>query len=371
MSRFSFELLAADSGTKSRLGRITTAHGTVETPVFMPVGTNATVKTLGSEDLEALGAEIILSNAYHNALRPGDETVARMGGLHGFMKWPRVILTDSGGFQVFSLESMRKVTEEGVRFRSHWDGTELFWTPEKVVGIQVNLGSDITMPLDECVALPATATKVREAAERTLRWLDRALRTERPEHQALFGIVQGGIDPELRRFSARETIARECDGYSIGGLSVGEEKGAMLEMIELVTEELPSSKPRYLMGVGTPLDLAEGVARGIDMFDCVMPTRNARNGTLFTSRGTVSIKKAEFKEDERPLDETCSCIACRRYTRAYLHHLYRLNEILGLRLNTIHNLTFYLGWMTRIRTAIREGRFASLLTEARDIFLTT
>jgi queuine tRNA-ribosyltransferase len=368
MNPFSFELQKSDSETKARLGRLTTAHGTVETPVFMPVGTHATVKTLGSEDLEALGAEIILSNAYHNALRPGDESVARQGGLHGFMKWPRAILTDSGGFQVFSLESLRKVSEEGVKFRSHWDGTELFWTPERVVEIQRNLGSDITMPLDECVALPSPEAKVREAAERTLRWLDRALATPRHPWQALFGIVQGGIDPDLRRFSARETIGRACEGYSIGGLSVGEEKGAMLEMISVTTEELPALKPRYLMGVGTPLDLAEGVALGVDMFDCVMPTRNARNGTLFTSEGTLGIKRAEFKEDQRPLDETCGCIACRRYTRAYLHHLFRNREILGLRLNTLHNVTFYLDWMRQIRVAIREGRLGRFLAAARDKF---
>lgn len=365
---FSFELLKTDGQTNARLGRLHTAHGVVETPVFIPVGTHATVKTLGSEDLEAMGAQILLSNAYHNALRPGDELIAKQGGLHQFMKWPRAILTDSGGFQVFSLESLRKVTEEGVRFRSHWDGTEFFWTPEKVVEIQARLGSDVTMPLDECVALPAPAGKVREAAERTLRWLDRALQTERPPWQALFGIVQGGTDPELRRFSALETIRRECDGYAIGGLSVGEEKPAMLEMTARVAEEIPSSKPRYLMGVGTPLDLAESVALGIDLFDCVMPTRNARNGTLFTCEGTLSIKRAEFKEDGRPLDENCKCIACRRYTRSYLHHLFRNGEILGLRLNTIHNVTFYLGWMEKIRAAIREGRFEAFLGSARNKF---
>jgi queuine tRNA-ribosyltransferase len=368
MGRFTFELERTDAATNGRLGRMVTAHGKIETPVFMPVGTQATVKTLGSEDLEALGAEIILSNAHHNAIRPGDRTIANLGGLHAFMNWPRAILTDSGGFQVFSLESIRKVTEEGVKFRSHWDGTEFFWTPERVVEIQRNLGSDVTMPLDECIALPAPPKRVRDAAERTLRWLDRALATPRNDGQALFGIVQGGTDLELRKFSAEETVRRECDGYAIGGLSVGEEKSAMLESISVVTGILPAEKPRYLMGVGTPLDLAEGVALGVDMFDCVMPTRNARNGTLFTSEGTVAIKKAEYREDLRPLDPGCACPTCRRYTRAYLHHLFRSGEILGLRLNTIHNVAFYLGWMKGIREAIREGRFPEFLAAARDKF---
>lgn len=365
---FSYELGLTDSGSQARLGKLSTPHGTIDTPVFMPVGTQATVKTLGSEDLEHLDAQVILSNAYHNSLRPGDELIARQGGLHEFMKWPRAILTDSGGFQVFSLESLRKITEEGVKFRSHWDGSECFWTPERVVQIQANLGSDITMPLDECVALPSPQSKVKEAAERTLRWLDRALATPRGEGQALFGIVQGGIDPELRRFSVAETIKRECDGFSIGGLSVGEEKGDMLEMVAIVTEQLPTTKPRYLMGVGTPLDLAENVALGVDMFDCVMPTRNARNGTLFTSQGTLGIRKAQFKEDQGPLDPACSCIACKRYTRAYLHHLFRNSEILGLRLNTIHNVAFYLDWMRKIRASIKGGTFGKFLAAARETF---
>ncbi len=366
MARFNFTLRKEDADSKARLGLLTTAHGDIETPVFMPVGTNATVKTLGSEDLEALGAGIILSNAYHNSIRPGDARIAGLGGLHGFMKWNRSILTDSGGFQVFSLEALRKVTEDGVRFRSHLDGAEIYWTPEKVMEIQANLGSDIIMPLDQCPALPAPKEKVREAMERTLRWLDRSLALRKNGTQALFGIVQGGVNPELRGFSARETATRVCDGYAIGGLSVGEAKPEMFSSLEIAVAELPKEKPRYLMGVGTPLDLIECVARGTDMFDCVMPTRNARNGTLFVREGTISIKKAEFAQDERPLDEKCGCPTCRRYSRAYLHHLFRANEILGLRLNTIHNVHFYLDWMRRIRAAIAEGTFAQLLSQARQ-----
>ncbi|HLG20617.1 MAG TPA: tRNA guanosine(34) transglycosylase Tgt [Bdellovibrionota bacterium] len=358
-----FEILTTDPSSSARRGRLSTPHGVIDTPVFMPVGTNATVKTLGAEDLEAMGSQIILSNAYHNTLRPGDERIGRLGGLHKFMNWNGAILTDSGGFQVFSLESLREITEEGVRFRSHVDGLEIFWTPEKVMEIQANLGSDIVMPLDECPALPAPAEKIREAAERTLRWLERSLKSPRTEAQALFGIVQGGIDPELRRWSARRTLSLECEGYAIGGLSVGEEKKAMLEMVAITAEELPKQKPRYLMGVGTPMDLIESVAHGIDMFDCVLPTRNARNGTLFVAPGTLAIKNAEFKEDERPIEDGCECLTCRRYSRAYLHHLFRANEILGLRLNTIHNLTFYLTWMKRIREALATGRFGELRRE--------
>ncbi len=369
MKLYSFHLIDSDKKTSARVGRITTVHGTVETPVFMPVGTNATVKTLGSEDLEAMGFTILLSNAYHNAIRPGDELIARQGGLHQFMKWPRAILTDSGGFQIFSLESLRKVTEEGAMFRSHVDGTSMFWTPEKVVQIQTHLGSDITMPLDECIALPQEESKVREAAERTLRWLDRALAQARPPYQALFGIIQGGITPALRKFSVLETIARNCDGYAIGGLSVGEEKQEMLDMVELIAEKVPKDRARYLMGVGTPLDLVEAVALGIDMFDCVIPTRNARNGTLFVDGGQLSIKRAEFKEDQRPIDPNCNCLACGRYTRAYLHHLFRANEILGIRLNTIHNLTYYSSWMKRIRHAIKEDKFSEFLKQARQNIL--
>jgi queuine tRNA-ribosyltransferase len=364
-----FELLQISADHRARLGKLTTPHGSIDTPVFMPVGTNATVKTLDSGDLENLGAQIILSNAYHNTIRPGDDLIRELGGLHKFMNWSGAILTDSGGFQVFSLETLRKVSEEGVVFRSHLDGTEFSFTPERVMEIQSRLGSDIAMPLDQCPSLPSSIEAIREATERTLRWLDRSLASRKNPTQALFGIVQGGVDPDLRRFSAKETASKDCDGFSIGGLSVGEEKKEMYDTIDVVTEILPKDKPRYLMGVGTPLDLIEGVARGIDMFDCVMPTRNARNGTLFTSFGKLSIKRAEFRNDKRPIDEACACVTCRRYNRAYLHHLFRTNEILGLRLNTLHNLTHYLSWMTKIRASIRAGTFAELLNKARE-FLT-
>ncbi len=365
-----FEVEKRDARTNARTGVVHTSHGDVPTPVFMPVGTHATVKTLDASDLEELDAKIILSNAYHNALRPGDELVNDLGGLHGFMKWDRAILTDSGGFQVFSLASLRRLDDQGVTFRSHWDGSEVVWTPEKVVRIQRNLGSDIMMPLDQCIELPASEDRVEEALERTLRWLDRSLKEPRKETQHLFGIVQGGISPSLRRRSAEETIQRDCPGFSIGGLSVGEEKSAMYEMVDVVTEILPQEKPRYLMGVGTPLDLVEGVARGVDMFDCVMPTRNARNGTLFVHEGKINIKRSEYRNDDRPLEEGCSCLACRRYSRAYLHHLFRVNEILALRLNTLHNITFYLNWMREIREAICEGEFDAFLKKARESLTT-
>lgn len=366
MGGLSFKIEQSCTDTLARTGSFSTSHGDVQTPVFMPVGTHATVKTLDASDLEHLDAKIILSNAYHNALRPGDELVAKQGGLHGFMKWPRAILTDSGGFQVFSLAALRKLDDSGVKFQSHWDGSEVVWTPEKVVQIQRNLGSDIIMPLDQCIALPAEDSKVEEALERTLLWLDRSIAEPKAKHQSLFGIVQGGVSPSLRKRSAEETLQRECQGYSIGGLSVGEEKSAMYEMVDVVTEILPKKKPRYLMGVGTPLDMAEAVARGVDMFDCVMPTRNARNGTLFVHDGKISIKNAQYKNDSRPLEEGCPCLACQRYNRAYLHHLFRVNEILALRLNTLHNLTFYLGWMSEIRVAVREGTFDAFLRAARE-----
>lgn len=354
---YSFTVLHNDKNTRARLGKVETSHSTIETPVFMPVGTNATVKTLDKKDLETLNPAIILSNAYHNYLRPGHKVVSQMGGLHKFMNWNRSILTDSGGFQVFSLKEFRKVTEEGVTFQSHIDGSKHSWTPESVIDIQKHLGSDIMMPLDVCTALPATEESIREAALQTLRWLDRAMKVERPAHQSLHGIVQGGVDPQIRKFSALETAVRNCDGYSIGGLSVGEEKHHMYEMIDICCDVLPKDKTRYLMGVGTPQDLVEGVYRGVDMFDCVMPTRNARNGTLFTSHGKVSIKKAEHQLSELPLDSNCSCFTCANHTRAYLHHLNRCEETLGLRLNTIHNVHYYLNLMTRIRKAIASDMY--------------
>ncbi len=356
---YNFTVLHSDKNTRARLGKIHTAHSVIETPVFMPVGTNATVKTLGKNDLETLNPSIILSNAYHNYLRPGHKVVSQMGGLHKFMNWNQSILTDSGGFQIFSLKHFRKVTEEGVTFQTHLDCSKHAWTPESVIDIQKHLGSDIMMPLDVCLELPATEEATREAALQTLRWLDRALKVERPSHQSLHGIIQGGISPEVRRFSALETVSRNCDGYSIGGLSVGEEKNHMYGMIDVCCDIIPKDKTRYLMGVGTPQDLVEGVYRGIDMFDCVMPTRNARNGTLFTSHGKVTIKKVEHQTDERPLDENCECFTCKNHTRAYLQHLNRCDETLGLRLNTIHNVHYYLNLMKRIRAAIASDSYES------------
>lgn len=364
---YQFQILHQDSTSRARLGKIQTTKNVIDTPVFMPVGTNATVRTLDQHDLETLNPSIILSNAYHNYLRPGSNVIEKMGGLHKFMNWKGSILTDSGGFQVFSLQDFVKVTEDGIAFQSHLDGSRHAWTPEAVVGIQKQLGSDIMMPLDVCTELPASVEKVREAALLTLRWLDRALKVEKHPHQSIHGIVQGGIEAEIRKFSAIETCQRECDGYSIGGLSVGEEKNAMHDMISICDEILPQNKPRYLMGVGTPTDLVESVYRGVDMFDCVMPTRNARNGTLFTSQGKVSIKKSEHQTDPSPLDENCDCYTCRTHTKAYLHHLHRCEETLGLRLNTIHNVHYYLSIMKRIREAISKNEYASF----RKNFLTS
>jgi queuine tRNA-ribosyltransferase len=360
---YQFTVTHSDKNTRARLGKIQTSRSVIETPVFMPVGTNATVKTLDVQDLKALDPSIILSNAYHNYLRPGHKVISQMGGLHKFMNWDRSILTDSGGFQVFSLKDFRKVSEEGVAFRSHIDGSKHFYTPEGVIDIQIHLGSDIMMPLDVCLEMPATKEATQEAALQTLRWLDRALKVERPAHQSLHGIIQGGIDPEVRRFSSLETVARNCDGYSIGGLSVGEEKVHMYGMIDVCTDIIPKDKTRYLMGVGTPQDLVEGVYRGIDMFDCVMPTRNARNGTLFTSHGKVTIKKAENQLSQKPLDENCDCYTCQNHTRGYLHHLHRCDETLGLRLNTIHNIRYYLNLMKRIRAAIAKDEYQTFYRE--------
>jgi queuine tRNA-ribosyltransferase len=354
---YDFTVLKEDTQSRARLGRLVTSRSTIETPVFMPVGTNITIKTLDTQDIELLDPQIILSNAYHNFLRPGDEVVARRGGLHGFMNWDRSILTDSGGFQVFSLDAFSKVTPEGVEFRSHIDGTKFQWTPERVIEIQKNLGSDIMMPIDVCTGLPASHQKLQEAAKLTLAWLDRALKVERPAHQSLHGIIQGGTDPELRRFSTLETVARDCDGYSIGGLSVGEEPQAMYDAVEICTQDMPKDKTRYLMGVGTPIDLVENVYRGVDMFDCVMPTRNARNGSLFSTQGRIHIRKAKYKEVDEPIDPACDCYTCQHYSAAYLHHLFKCNEYLALRLNTIHNLRYYLNLMKRIRQAIAQDAF--------------
>jgi queuine tRNA-ribosyltransferase len=346
----------------ARRGYVTTAHGVIQTPAFMPVGTQGAVKALTAQHLEDVGAEIILGNTYHLYLRPGDELIARRGGLHKFIGWSRPILTDSGGYQVFSLSDRRKVEEQGVHFRSHLDGSAHLLTPEKAVEIQANLGSDIAMVLDECPALPSTEQIIDTSLQLTARWARRcrerflALKDQGRGH-AQFGIVQGGTFAELRQKSAELTVSIGFDGYAIGGLSVGEPNETMYQVVEETTPFLPAGQARYLMGVGTPIDLVEAVARGIDMFDCVMPTRNARNGQLFTSEGPINIKNAQFAEDDGPVDPACGCYTCRRFSRAYLSHLFRAGEMTSATLNTLHNLSFYLDTMRRIREAIAFGRF--------------
>jgi queuine tRNA-ribosyltransferase len=363
-----FELLNCDG--LARRGRLTTPHGVVDTPVFMPVGTQGAVKAMTSRDLEDVGATIILGNTYHLHLRPGDALIARRGGLHKFMGWDKPMLTDSGGYQVFSLAGRRKVDEGGVQFRSHLDGASYMLSPEIAVDIQARLGSDIAMVLDECPALPASDAALAASVELTARWAARCrarmlqLRSDPPadvtvsnKGQVQFGIVQGGTSPELRRLSAERTLAIGFEGYALGGLSVGETPEQMYDTVELTAPLLPVERPRYLMGVGTPADLVEGVARGIDMFDCVMPTRNARNGQLFTSEGVLNIKNARFAEDDAPLDPACGCYTCRQFSRAYLRHLFLAGEIVASTLNTLHNLYFYLDTMKRIRDAIAFGTF--------------
>jgi len=356
---FSFNLKKSSSPAGPRLGKITTARGLVQTPVFMPVGTYGTVKALTPEELQALGAGIILSNMYHLYLRPGVEAIAQLGGLHRFMHWDGPILTDSGGFQVFSLAPFRTVTDAGVTFRSHLDGSSHFLDPEKVVALQEALGVDIMICLDECPGYPAPEAEVRRAASRTLKWAGRSKAARRNRDAALFPVVQGGMLPELRREQAQALRELEFDGYALGGLSVGEEKDLTWDMVEAATPELPEDKPRYLMGMGTPEDLVEGVARGVDLFDCVLPTRNARNGMAFTATGRVLIKNAACALDPAPLDEACGCYTCQNYSRAYLRHLYISREILAFRLLTFHNLYYYLNLMVKMRQAIAADRFAA------------
>ncbi len=368
-----FELLREDNG--ARLGKLETAHGVIETPIFMPVGTAGSVKALTQQMLEELEAQIILGNTYHLYLRPGHELIASLGGLHKFISWPHPILTDSGGFQVFSLSEIRKTTEEGVTFKSHLDGSKHLLSPERSIEIQLALGSDIIMAFDECTPYPATLQQVAESLALTSRWASRSLaefnrRTSseqgESEKSALFGIIQGGVYLEMRQRSAEELLTLDLPGYAIGGLSVGEEKGYTYDVTEYLAPLMPKDKPRYLMGVGTPEDLIECVRRGVDMFDCVMPSRNARNGQLFTSKGKVNIKNAKYAKDERPLDEECTCQTCKRYTRAYLRHLYHAKEILSAILCTQHNIHFYLDTMKKIRQSIRLGFF----TEFRQQYLT-
>ena len=353
---FRFEIIKKDSFSRARIGRVETDHGSFTTPAFLPVGTQGAVKSLTPEELVEIGVEVILGNTYHLYLRPGHETIAKLGGLHTFIHWERPILTDSGGFQIFSLETLRKVSEEGVTFQSHLDGSSHFLTPEKVMEIQRSLGSDIAMVLDECVPYPSPYEYVKVSMERTSRWAKRCLQVRRESDPALFAIVQGGVHRDLREKSVQTLVEMGFQGYAMGGLSVGEPKSMMLDVLEWTTPLLPEHTPRYLMGVGTPEDIIDAVMRGVDFFDCVLPTRNARNGTLFTSSGKISIKQAQYAEDRRPVDETCACYTCCHYSRAYLRHLYLSKEILSSRLNTIHNLYYYINLLVKIREAIQEGR---------------
>lgn len=352
---FRFEIIKKDHLSQARLGRVETEHGSFATPAFFPVGTQGAVKSLTPEELIEIGVEAILGNTYHLYLRPGHETIGRLGGLHHFIHWERPILTDSGGFQIFSLGSLRKISEEGVTFQSHLDGSSHFLTPEKVMEIQRVLGSDIAMVLDECVPFPSSYESVKASTERTNHWAKRCLQVRRETDPALFAIVQGGVYRDLREKSAQTLVEMEFQGYAIGGLSVGEPKSRMRDVLEWTIPLLPEGTPRYLMGVGAPGDILHAVIRGVDFFDCVLPTRNARNGTLFTSSGKISIKQAQYAEDGKPLDETCTCYTCRHYSRAYLRHLYLSKEILSSRLNTIHNLFYYMNLLINIREAIQTG----------------
>ena len=358
-----FRLEKIDEDTKARAGVLSTPHGDVLTPVFMPVGTQGTVKTVSPQELRDAGAQMVLGNAYHLYLRPGDTLIGEAGGLHRFMGWSSPILTDSGGYQVFSLAELNKVSDEGVRFQSHIDGSYHTFTPENIVDIQRNLGSDIMMVLDECSPYPCSYKEAMKANDRSMRWAERCLdrlRSTEPssgESQTLFGIVQGSTYESIRRVSAGRLVELGFDGYGIGGLAVGEPRSAMLEMTELCTELLPADRPRYLMGVGKPEDIIDAVALGVDMFDCVIPTRNGRNGTVYTKKGRVIIKNQSNEKDFTPIDEECDCMACQNFSRAYLRHLFQADEILGLRLATIHNLYFYMELVKEARSAIFEGRF--------------
>ena len=372
MSNARFDFQVTHTEGLARRGVLMTAHGPVETPAFMPVGTQGTVKAMMHRDLDALGAQILLSNTYHLYLRPGDDLIARRGGLHQFIGWSKPILTDSGGFQVFSLADRRSIDEQGAHFKSHLDGSSHLLTPEKATDIQAQLGSDIAMVLDECLAHPSDAEAARTSMLRTVRWARRARQrflalqsgpvagvTVTNPGQAQFGIVQGSVFPELRKESAQATVDIGFESFAIGGLSVGEPTEVMYEMVGCTTRWLPDDRPRYLMGAGTPEDLVEAVARGVDMFDCVLPTRNGRNGQLFTSQGRINIKNARYAEDDGPVDPECGCYTCRTCSRAYLRHLYAVGEMTAATLNTLHNLYFYLDTLSRIRDAIAFGRFES------------
>ena len=352
-----FNILQRDSDTKARTAQLKLSHGLVNTPVFMPVGTQATVKTLGAEDLEDLKVEIILSNTYHLYLRPGIEVIENCGGLHKFMGWDGPVLTDSGGFQIFSISVKKKITREGISFRSHLDGSEHFFSPERIVDLQQSLNSDIIMPLDECLPYPADYSYASSSMDITLDWARRSKqRFKNGNNQSLFGIVQGGFFDNLRKICSQKLIDMDMDGYAVGGVSVGESKPLMYDTLSAVLPLLPEDKPKYVMGVGNPEDILKSVSLGADMFDCVMPTRNARNGTALTWKGKVVVRNAKYSRDTGPLDENCSCICCQRYTRSYLRHLFNVNEILAMRLNTIHNIFFMMEFMEGIRDAIRKKK---------------
>ena len=359
-------ILEKQSGN-ARAGKLITPHGVIQTPIFMPVGTVATVKAMSPKELKEINAQIILSNTYHCYLRPGHEFIQRAGGLHGFMSWDRPILTDSGGFQVMSLSGLRKIIPEGVRFQSHIDGSYHFFTPEKVIEIQRALGADIIMSFDECPPFEADRKYIEKSLKLTLDWAKRGKEAFIGGEQALFGIVQGGIYEDLRRDSVNALIDMDFDGYSIGGLAVGEPKEEMYRITEFLNPLLPKNKPRYLMGVGTPGNILQNIANGVDMFDCVMPTRNARKGSIFTWQGKMIIKSARYKDDLRPIDENCSCYACQNFSRAYIRHLIKLEEILGMRLATIHSLHFYLELTSQIRQSILDNKFESFYLAHIDV----
>ncbi|GAA5415619.1 queuine tRNA-ribosyltransferase [Paraliobacillus ryukyuensis] len=364
MAAITYELIKTCKQTGARLGRVHTPHGSFDTPTFMPVGTLATVKTMSPEELTEMGAKIILSNTYHLWLRPGEDIVREAGGLHKFMNWDGAILTDSGGFQVFSLSDLREIEEKGVHFRNHISGEKLFLSPEKAMQIQNDLGADIMMAFDECTPYPAEHKYMKSSVERTSRWAERCLQAhQRPHDQGLFGIVQGGEYEDLRRQSAHDLTSLDFPGYAIGGLSVGEPKDVMNRVLEYTTPLLPDSKPRYLMGVGSPDSLIDGAIRGIDMFDCVLPTRIARNGTCMTSNGRLVVRNAKYARDFGPIDPNCDCHTCRNYSRAYIRHLVKSNETFGLRLTTYHNLYFLLNLMQQVREAITEDRLGDFREE--------
>ena len=358
-----YELLHIDKTTGARRGIVHTPHGDIQTPIFMPVGTQATVKSMTVEELKENGAQIILSNTYHLYLRPGEKLVKKAGGLHNFMRWDRPILTDSGGFQVFSLSELRNITEDGVEFKSHLDGSKHFFSPEKVMQIEEDLGADIIMAFDECCPYPSTYEYTKNSMERTTRWAKRCKEAHKTTNQALFGIIQGGFYEDLREKSAKDLIALDLPGYAIGGISVGEPKEEFIKMLKYTTPLMPENKPRYLMGVGTPDYLLEAAMAGIDMCDCVLPTRIARNGTAMTSHGKVVVRNATYAEDFSPLDPECDCYTCKNYTRAYIRHLVKCNEILGVRLLSIHNIKFLTNLMERVRIEIENDNLANFVKD--------